>query len=135
VTTLSLLPCGGMNNAFWLTTADGFEIDVTEFRLPNFDHMNLCNWATSVQSHCVGLQVRFAGDLSKDFHDFGVLWTAGDLIFEVDGEPVGAIRTPSGIGSAAKLRVATALADWAGAGADDPVGHDMVVQSIHVRGL
>ena len=45
---------GGMNNVFWLTTPDKYEIDLTEFRLPNYAHMNLRNWDGAVKSHTVG---------------------------------------------------------------------------------
>jgi hypothetical protein len=51
---LKVADIGGMNNAFWLTTPDKYEIDVTEFRLPNYDHMNLRNWDGAVKSHTVG---------------------------------------------------------------------------------
>jgi beta-glucanase (GH16 family) len=129
---MKIADIGGMNNAFWLTAPDQYEIDITEYRLPNYDHMNLCNWDKTVKDHTVGLQVQFAENLSQGFHDFGVLWTPNELIFEVDGDPVGAIVTHDAIGGAANLRFSTALADWAGKGAENPVGHDMVVQSVRV---
>ena len=131
---MKIADIGGMNNAFWLTTPK-YEIDVTEFRLPNYDHMNLCNWDSSVSNHCVGLQVQFAENLSEGFHDFGVLWTASEMIFEVDGEPVGAVMANDANSGEANIRFSTALADWAGKGSSDPVGHDMFVQSVHVYAL
>jgi beta-glucanase (GH16 family) len=122
----------GMNNAFWLTTNDHYEIDIAEVRFPAYDHMNLCNWAPSVKAHTVGLGVSFREDLSKDFHDYGVLWTPSEIIFEVDGDPVGVISTHDVIDDAADVRFSTALADWAGKVPGNPVGHDMVVQSVRV---
>jgi beta-glucanase (GH16 family) len=126
---------GGMNNAFWLTTPDKYEVDIAEVRFPSYLHMNLCNWADWVKSHTVGLGVNFADDFSRGFHDFGVLWTPKELIFEVDGDPVGVIMTGDVIGGAADIRLSTALGDWAGKVATNPAGHDMVVQSVRVFAL
>jgi hypothetical protein len=61
-----------------------------------------------------------------------VLWTPAELIFEVDGEPVGVIMTPDRINEAADIRFSTALADWAGQDTGGPIGHDMIVQSLRV---
>jgi beta-glucanase (GH16 family) len=129
---LKIADIGGMNNAFWLTTTDDYEIDVTEVRYPNYDHMNLCNWDKSVKSHCVGLGVKFVDNLSDDFHDYGVLWTPNELIFEVDGDPVGVIMTSGVIGGTANIRFSSALGDSFGKIPADPVGHDMVVPSLRV---
>jgi beta-glucanase (GH16 family) len=129
---MKIADTGGMNNAFWLTTNDRYEIDIAEVRFPGYDHMNLCNWAPSVKTHTVGLGVGFREDLSKGFHDYGVLWTPAEIIFEVDGDPVGAIVTRDVIDGAADVRFSTALGDWAGKVSDNPIGHDMVVQSVRV---
>lgn len=122
----------GMNNAFWLTTQDRYEVDVAEVHSPSYDHLNLCNWAPSVKQHTVGFGLNFPLDLSKDFHDYGVLWTPAELIFEVDGEPLAAVVTHDAIATAAKPRFSSALADFAGKVATDPVGHDMLVRSVRV---
>ncbi len=122
----------GMNNAFWLTTQDQYEMDVAEIHSPSYDHLNLCNWAPSVKQHTVGFGLNFTPDLSKDFHDYGVLWTPTELIFEVDGEPVAAVVTHGAIATPASLRLSSALAAFAGKVAADPVGHNMVVRSVHV---
>lgn len=125
----------GMNNSFWLKTTDDYEIDVTEFRLPNYDHMNLCNWDKSIKSHCVGIQVKFNDDLSRGFHDYGVLWTPNQLIFEVDGQPTAVVETPNVITGEANLRLATAIGDSFGKLTGSPIGHDMLVQSVRVTSL
>jgi hypothetical protein len=124
----------GMNNAFWLTTQEqhGYEIDVAEAHFPGYDHLNLCNWDPSVKQHTVGFGLNFTSDLSKDFHDYGVLWTPTGLISEVDGEAIAAVYTHDAITAAANLRFSSALVDFAGKLTTDPVGHNMLVRSVRV---
>jgi beta-glucanase (GH16 family) len=123
----------GVSNAFWLSE-DAFEIDIAEVHFPNDLHMTLHNWATSAGTG-VGFDSNFSGDLSKEFHDFGILWTPTDIVFEVDGEPVAAIATHGAITKPVDIRFSTALAFFAGKAPDKPSGHSMYVRSLRVYPL
>ncbi|GGF18547.1 hypothetical protein GCM10011611_25530 [Aliidongia dinghuensis] len=124
----------GLNNAFWLVTEDHFEIDVSELHFPNIDRLTLHdnNKIDGKWPPAVGFDGRFTDNFSERFHDIGVLWTATDIVFEVDGEPVAAIRTSGAIKAAADIRFSTALMDYAGKIPADPVGHHMSVKSLRV---
>ena len=131
-TSMKIASVNGMNNAFWLTTPDAYEIDVAEVRYPNYVHMNLCNWAPSVKDHTVGIGANFKEDLSAAYHDYGVLWTPKEIIFEIDGEPIGVIMTAESISGPADVRYSTGLADWAGSVNSSPQGHDFDAKWLHV---
>jgi hypothetical protein len=136
--TLKIADIKGMNNAFWLTTQDHYEIDVGEIEYPNYSHLGLQYWPTSrTEKHAgVGFGATFADNLSKSFHDYGVLWTPSELIFEVDGEPIAALNTNGAIKGPANVWFSAALADWAnGPVPDHPEGHGMVVQSLRITAL
>ncbi len=136
--TMKIADIKGMNNAFWLTTQDHYEIDVGEVQYPNYSHIGLQYWPVDkTETHAgVGFGAHFADNLSYGFHDYGVLWTANDLIFEVDGEPVAALTTNGAIKGSANVWLSAALADWAnGKVPDHPEGHGMVVKSLRITGL
>jgi len=122
----------GINNAFWLTTDDNFEIDVAEATNPSYIHIGLQYWPphNSTETHAgMGWGANFVENLSEGFHDIGVLRRPSDMVFEVDGEPVAAVITKAVKGPAA-IRFSTALGDWAGGKVPDhPEGHGMAVQS------
>jgi hypothetical protein len=62
-----------------------------------------------------------------------VLWTPAELIFEVDGEPVGVTMTPDTINEAAGIRFSPLrLRTGTGQDTGGPIGHDMIVQSLRV---
>jgi hypothetical protein len=126
----------GLNNAFWLVTDDHFEIDIAEIHYPDYAHLGLQLWRAPVPAiHGIGIGARFKDDLSQSFHDFGLLWTPSALVYEVDGEPIGAFATHDSIAGTAAISFATALADFAGKVPDNPQGHDMAVQSLRVFAL
>jgi beta-glucanase (GH16 family) len=134
---MKIADISGMNNAFWLVTDDGFEIDIAEVHYPNDIRLTLHNnnnWDTEKndRNHAVGFDSRFRDDFSSAFHDYGVLWTATEIIFEIDGEPTAAITTNGAITGAADIRFSTALADWAGKVPDHPEGHGMTIKSLRV---
>lgn len=136
--TIKIADIKGMNNAFWLTTQDHYEIDIGEVQYPNYSHIGLQYWPTDKsEKHAgVGFGAKFADNLSYGFHDYGVLWTPKELIFEVDGEPVAALVTNDAIKGPANMWLSAALADWAGGSVPDhPEGHGMVVKSLRVIGL
>jgi Glycosyl hydrolases family 16 len=125
----------GVNNAFWLTTDDNFEIDVTEATYPSYMHMGLQYWPhNGIQKHAgMGWGVSFVDNLSYGFHDIGLLWTPSGLVYEVDGEPVAAVEMHGRVKGPAQIRFSTALGDWAGGKIPDhPEGHGMVVRSVRV---
>ena len=125
----------GMNNAFWLTTPDDYEIDIAEVHYPNYIHMKLCDWNHSVQSHTVGLGIKFQDNFSAGFHDYGVYWDSKEIIFEVDGDPTGVIMTNNSVQGPATVKLSSALGDFAGHLSAGPVGHNMYVQSVKVYAL
>lgn len=127
----------GLNNAFWLVTEDHFEIDVCEVHFPNIDRMTLHN-NNRIDGKfpiAVGFDSRFAENFPNAFHAFGVLWTATDIVFAVDGEPVAAIRTNGSIKGPTDIRLSTALMDYAGKIPADPAGHGMAVRSLRVYAI
>ncbi|MGJ4939354.1 glycoside hydrolase family 16 protein [Bradyrhizobium sp. HKCCYLS1011] len=127
----------GLNNAFWLVTEDHFEIDVCELHYPNIDRMTLHdnNRIDGKFPIAVGFDSRFAENFAEEFHDFGVLWTPTDIVFEVDGEPVAAIRTNGSIKGPTDIRLSSALMDYAGKIPANPAGHAMYVRSLRVYSL
>ena len=132
-TSLKIADIDGMNNAFWVTTDDNYEIDPDEIHYPNLDHIALHFWPPkgSAEKHSsMGYNARLSQNLSAGFHDYGFLWTPTDLIFAVDGEAIAAISTNGMIKGPITLRYSTALANWAGKVPDHPEGHDMLVRSL-----
>ncbi|SDS91848.1 Glycosyl hydrolases family 16 [Mucilaginibacter mallensis] len=110
----------GINNAFWLTTDDSFEIDITEVKYPNYSHMTLHHRKPVHQA--VGFGQLFTDNLSYGYHDYAVLWTQQSLVFAVDGEAVAVMDIVDSIKGDATIRLSTALADFAGKIPTNPVG-------------
>ncbi|MBT9330462.1 glycoside hydrolase family 16 protein [Paracidobacterium acidisoli] len=127
----------GLDNAFWLTTDDHFEIDITETFYPSYMHLGLQYWPSNkTEKHtAMGWGANFVENLSAGFHDVGLLWTPTDMIYEVDGEPIAAVITHGAVKGPATIRLSTALADWAGGKVPDhPEGHGMAVRSLRIFG-
>jgi len=127
----------GVNNAFWLTTDDNFEIDVTEATYPSYMHLGLQYWPhNGIEKHAgMGWGVSFVENLSFGFHDIGLLWRPTGLLYEVDGEPIAAVETHGKVKGSAQIRFSTALGDWAGGKVPEhPEGHTMTVQSLRIFG-
>ncbi len=138
--TIKAADISGINNAFWLVSDDKFEIDIAEVHYPNVLRMTLHNnnnWdmVKDDKQHAVGFNSKFSGNLSQAFHDYGVLWTPTEIIFEVDGQPVAAIQTNGAITKAADIRFSTAVMEYAGKIPDNPAGHHMYVKSLRVYPL
>ncbi len=104
--TIKTADIDGLNNAFWLVTKDHFEIDSAKIHFPNIVRLTLHdnNKIDGQFPPAVGFNSTFTDNFSKAFHDYGVLWTPADIIFEVDGEPVAAISTRDSIKDAADIR-------------------------------
>lgn len=137
---LKIANISGLNNAFWLVTDDHFEIDIAEIHFPNDIRLTLHNnnnWDTEKNDkmHAVGFDRKFVDDFSEDYHDYGVLWTPKDIIFEVDGEPVAAITTSGSITGTADIRFSTAVTEFGGKIPTNPAGHHMYVKSLRVYPL
>jgi len=142
--TMKIAGIKGMNNAFWMNTAnqpatgDYFEIDVSEVQYPSYDHIGLQQYPakannvalSNVKHTGMGWGVNFVDDLASGFHDYGVLWTPSEMIFEIDGEPVAAVVTNNAANAPADVMFSSALI-YAGV-PDHPEGHDMVVKSLRV---
>jgi beta-glucanase (GH16 family) len=138
--TMKIADVKGMNNAFWMTTedhletGDHFEIDVSEVQFPSYDHIGLQQYPAkgnkTVKHIGMGWGVKFVNDLSAGFHDYGLLWTAKEMIFEIDGEPVAAVITNNAVKGPTDIAFSSALI-YAGT-PDHPEGHDMVVKSVRV---
>jgi hypothetical protein len=135
--TIKAADSDGLNNAFWLVTEDHFEIDICELHYPNINRMTLHNNNKIEGSFppAVGFDSRFNHYFYSQFHDIGVLWTPTDVIWEVDGEPVAAIRTNHSIHGKTDIRFSTAVMDYAGTIPEHPEHHHMYVQSLRVLPL
>jgi len=132
--TIKAADIDGLNNAFWLVTEDHFEIDATELHFPNISRITLHNNNKIDGSFppAVGFDSRYSHYFYSQFHDIGVLWTPTDVVYEVDGEPVAAIRTNNAIHGKTDIRFSTALMDYAGKVPEHPEGHHMYVKSLRV---
>jgi len=134
-TSIKIADIDGMNNAFWVTSDDNYEVDPDEIHYPNLDHIAVHHWppkGAGEKPSSMGYNAKLSQNLSAGFHDYGLLWTPTDLIFAVDGEPIAAIRTGGAIKGPLTLRYSTALAEWAGKVPAHPEGHDMMVRSLRV---
>jgi hypothetical protein len=124
----------GLNNAFWLMTenakgAHHFEIDITEARYPNKSAMTVHNWK---DGHTASGSVFAADeDLSADFHVYGALWTADEIVWYLDGAEVRRVkhdycRAPS------PVRLSSAVGRFAGRITDALDGTEMEVDWVRV---
>lgn len=134
---MKIADISGLNNAFWLVTDDHFEIDIAEVHYPNDIHLTLHNnnhWDSEKDDkmHAVGFDSKFVDNFSQDYHDYGVLWTPTDIVFEVDGEPIAAMATHGSISGAADIRFSTAVTEFGGKIPSHPAGHHMYVRSLRV---
>ncbi|MEW6436883.1 MAG: glycoside hydrolase family 16 protein [Pseudomonadota bacterium] len=135
--SMKIANISGLNNAFWLVTEDHFEIDIAEAHFPNDVRLTLHNnnnWNTEKDDklHAVGFDSKFVENLSQAYHDYGVLWTPTDIIFEIDGAPIAAIATHGSIKGAADIRFSTAVTEFGGKIPSNPAGHHMYVKSLRV---
>jgi beta-glucanase (GH16 family) len=132
---LKIADISGMNNAFWVTSDDHFEVDPDEIHFPASDHIAVHYnpvKGSPFPHASMGYNAKLDRNLSAGFHDYGFLWTPTDLVFAVDGEAIAAISTAGIIKGPLTLRYSTALADFAGRIPDHPEGHDMYVRSLRV---
>jgi beta-glucanase (GH16 family) len=109
------IPVGtGVWPAFWLLPDDGGwppEIDVMEGRGQQIGDMVMTtHWriqpAGLVQSCGFDFMVP---DASRDFHDYGVLWTQDRIVYYIDRKPVSDIKVPIGFDEAMYMIVNLAM--------------------------
>lgn len=120
----------GLNNAFW-TRPPGkdsdFEIDFNEGHWPN---------AVNISLHQNGLPSdqkvwRAPVDLSREFHVYGCLWTADEIVFYWDGQEIG--RKPNTKAhQPSPVIFSTAVIPWAGLAGDRLDGLSMDVDWVRV---
>ena len=150
-------PATGLNNSFWIMTitphtpkasnapaAAGqapptsitpeqpgrFEIDICEGHWPDKINMNIHNWSGK---HWAKPKVyRAEGkDLSRDFHVFGLLWSADELVWFFEGREIR--REPNTIcHGEAPVWFSSAVMKWAGEVTDKIDGTAMEVDYVRV---
>lgn len=82
-TSLKIADIDGMNNAFWVTSDDNYEIDPDEIHYPNLDHIAVHFWppkGSTEKPTSMGYNAKLNQNLSAGFHEYGFLWTPTDLI-------------------------------------------------------
>jgi beta-glucanase (GH16 family) len=96
------IPVGtGVWPAFWLLADDGGwppEIDVMEGRGQEIGDMAMTtHWRTRATGLVQSCGFDFlVPDASRDFHDYGVLWTSERIVYYIDRKPVSDIKVPVG---------------------------------------
>jgi len=96
------IPVGtGVWPAFWLLADDGGwppEIDVMEGRGQEVGDMAMTtHWRTRATGLVQSCGFDFlVPDASRDFHDYGVLWTSERIVYYIDRKPVSDIKVPVG---------------------------------------
>ena len=96
------IPVGtGVWPAFWLLADDGGwppEIDVMEGRGQEVGDMAMTtHWRTRATGRVQSCGFDFlVPDASRDFHDYGVLWTSERIVYYIDRKPVSDIKVPVG---------------------------------------
>ena len=124
--------------AFWLLPADGSwppELDVMETLTSDAR----AAWTTEHSGlggvHVSSGQAAFVPDTASGFHTYGVLWTATDLNWYIDGVEVYHTATPADMNKPMYMVANLALGGWGGA--IDPAGlpADMKIDYIHAYAL
>ncbi|HEY9685233.1 MAG TPA: glycoside hydrolase family 16 protein [Oculatellaceae cyanobacterium] len=135
--TMKIADCYGMDNSFWLTTDDHYEIDVAEVHFPNYIHFACQYWPVDkTEKHSgVGWGANFTTNFARGFHDFGLLYTKDSLVYVVDGVPVAAATLNNAASGKATLRLSSALLKSVGRVPAYPEGHDMFVRSLRIYQL
>ncbi len=127
----------GVDNAFWLTTDDHYEIDVVESFFPSTATSALHQWAPPLgqTKSLVSTGIKAKADLSADFHDYGVLWTPTEMIFAVDGLPYIALQTKDAAQGEAFLRLTNILVPWGNKLPPNPEGNGTAFRGVRIFAL
>ena len=137
----------GTNNSFWFVTLphgvdEGFEIDVNEGHYPSEINTNIHDYEKvfykdGKKSHKVNAKAFNLGrsvDLSKEFHVYGFLWTADELVFYFDGKEIRRVRNEV-CHSECALLLSEAILKWAGPVGDAIDGTFMEVDYVRAYGV
>ncbi|SAK56537.1 glycoside hydrolase family protein [Caballeronia hypogeia] len=124
----------GVDNAFWLVTRDGYEIDVTETFYPNASTSAVHQWhPPKGRSHTmVSSRISLQKNLSEGFHDYGVLWSEDEVVFSIDGEPYVALKTNGSIKAPAEIHLSNAIVPWGQKPPDNPSGAATLFRRVRV---
>jgi Glycosyl hydrolases family 16 len=127
-------------NSFWLSpqnalNGDSFEILVAESYCPAMSRSTPHghNFENSVERKMTGNGQPATANLADGFHDYGVFWTPGALIFCLDGNAFKTIETKGAVVSPMNLRFSMAPG-----GFEDEPPHDqrrLMVPVLRVRVL
>jgi beta-glucanase (GH16 family) len=124
--------------AFWLIPADGSwppELDVME-TLTNDPHGDWTTWhSNATGSHTSNGVAAFIPDTASGFHTYGVLWTATDLVWYVDGVETFHQQTPSDMNKPMFMIANLALGGWGGAITNADLPAQFKIDYIRAYGL
>jgi serralysin len=124
--------------AFWLIRADGSwppELDVME-TLTADPHNDFTTQHSGVGGVHTSLgAASFIPDTSSGFHTYGVLWTATDLTWFVDGVQVFHTATPPDMNKPMFMIANMALGGWSGAIDDAHIPAQMKIDYVHAYAL
>ena len=138
----------GTNNSFWFMTIprgldDGFEIDVNEGHYPSKLNTNIHDFGDVYYSsngrkrhkeNPKAFKLGPSVDLSRDFHVYGFLWTADELVFYFDGKVIRRVKNEV-CHSECALLLSLAIVDWAGPVEDAIDGTYMEVDYVRAYGV
>jgi serralysin len=124
--------------AFWLLPADGSwppELDVME-TLTADRHNDFTTQHSGVGGVHTSLgAASFIPDTSSGFHTYGVLWTATDLTWFVDGVQIFHTATPADMNKPMFMIANMALGGWSGAIDDAHIPAQMKIDYVHAYAL
>jgi beta-glucanase (GH16 family) len=135
----------GTNNSFWLSSREEpqkgkrFEIDINEGHYPGEVNTNIHNW-TDVTTNAEGKKTHPAAhedytydyiDFSKEYHTFGLEWTADELIFYLDRKEIRREKNTFCF-SPAPVRLSLAIVPWAGEITDSIDGTYMEIDYVGI---
>ncbi|MDR3269693.1 MAG: family 16 glycosylhydrolase [Tannerella sp.] len=138
----------GTNNSFWLMTRSRdpepkagkrFEIDINEGHYPHEINTNIHNWSDTIVApdgkkrhpdfHRSFMYEKT--DFSKEYHIFGLEWTAGELVFYLDGKEIRREKNNFCF-SPAPVMLSEAIISWAGKITDNIDGTYMEIDYVRV---
>jgi beta-glucanase (GH16 family) len=124
--------------AFWLLPADGSwppELDVMETLShdPNADYTTA--HSNFGGNHTMNQGISFIPETTDGFHTYGVLWTASDLTWFVDGVEVHHAPTPADMHKPMYMLANLALGGWGGAVTDAQLPAEMKIDYIRAFSL
>ncbi|MDB5455922.1 MAG: endo,3,4-beta-glycanase, C-terminal secretion signal protein [Caulobacter sp.] len=123
--------------AFWLVPADGSwppELDVME-TLGGDARVAWTTEHSSVGGHTQSGQANYVPDTADGMHTYGVLWTASDLVWYIDGVEVFHTATPSDMNKPMYMIANLALGGWAGTIKDPDLSAEFKIDYIRAWAL